>query len=100
MIGNAGAHSVNAALYKKPEYDPVADFAPITEVAAIPLALVVHPSVPAKSVQALIAPTRRNNGPRWCVRKSTKRAKSCRLRVCRNSDAAPSEADQPKSRRI
>lgn len=55
MIGNAGTHGVNAALYKKPEYDPVADFAPITEVAAIPLALVVHPSVPAKSIKELIA---------------------------------------------
>lgn len=55
MMGNAGTHGVNAALYKKPEYDPVADFAPITEVASIPLALVVHPSVPAKSIKELIA---------------------------------------------
>jgi tripartite-type tricarboxylate transporter receptor subunit TctC len=55
MMGNAGTHGVNAALYKKLEYDPVADFAPITEIASIPLALVVHPSVPAKSVKDLIA---------------------------------------------
>lgn len=62
MIGNAGTHGVNAALYKKPEYDPVADFAPITEIAAIPLALVIHPSVPAKSVKELIALARASTG--------------------------------------
>lgn len=62
MIGNAGTHGVNAALYKKPEYDPLADFAPITEIAAIPLALTVHPSVPAKSVKELIALARAQPG--------------------------------------
>lgn len=62
MIGNAGTHGVNAALYKKPEYDPVGDFAPITEIAAIPLALVVHPSVPAKSMKELIALARAQSG--------------------------------------
>jgi tripartite-type tricarboxylate transporter receptor subunit TctC len=62
MIGNAGTHGVNAVLYKKPEYDPVGDFAPITEIAAIPLALVVHPSVPAKSVKELIALARASPG--------------------------------------
>jgi tripartite-type tricarboxylate transporter receptor subunit TctC len=55
MMGNAGTHAINAALYKKLEYDPVADFAPITEVASVPLALVVHPVVPAKTVKDLIA---------------------------------------------
>ena len=55
MMGNAGTHAINAALYKKLEYDPVSDFAPITEIATVPLALVIHPSVPAKSVKDLIA---------------------------------------------
>jgi tripartite-type tricarboxylate transporter receptor subunit TctC len=62
MIGNAGTHAINAALYKKLEYDPVTDFAPITEIASIPLALVVHPSVPAKSVKDLIAVARKSPG--------------------------------------
>jgi tripartite-type tricarboxylate transporter receptor subunit TctC len=62
MIGNAGTHAINAALYKKLEYDPVADFAPITEIASVPLALVVHPSVPAKSVKELIAVARKSPG--------------------------------------
>lgn len=62
MMGNAGTHAVNAALYKKLPYDPVQDFAPITELASIPLALVIHPSVPAKSVKELIAVARRSPG--------------------------------------
>jgi len=62
MMGNAGTHAINAALYRKLEYDPVADFAPVTEIASIPLALVVHPSVPAKSVRELIALARKSPG--------------------------------------
>lgn len=62
MIGNAGTHAINAALYKKLEYDPVTDFAAITEIASIPLALVIHPSVPAKSVKELIAVAKKSPG--------------------------------------
>ena len=62
MMGNAGTHAINAALYRKLEYDPMTDFAPITEVAATPLALVVHPVVPAKSVKELIALARKSPG--------------------------------------
>ena len=45
----------NQALYGKLNYDPVASFAPVTLVAEIPIALVVHPSMPTKSVKELIA---------------------------------------------
>ena len=62
MMGNAGTHAINAALYKKLDYDPIADFAPICEVASVPLALVIHPSVPAKSVQELVSIARRSPG--------------------------------------
>ncbi len=55
MMGNAGTHAINGVLYKNPGYDPAQDFAPISEIASIPLALVVHPSVPAKSIRELIA---------------------------------------------
>jgi len=44
----------NPALYGKLNYDPVASFTPITLLAEIPIALVVHPSLPAKSVRELI----------------------------------------------
>lgn len=62
MMGNAGTHAINAALYKKLEYDPVRDFAAITEIASVPLALVIHPSVPAKSVRELIVLARKSPG--------------------------------------
>ena len=62
MMGNAGTHAINAALYKKPEYDPVTDFAAISEIASIPLALVLHPSVPVKSVKDLVALAKRLPG--------------------------------------
>ena len=62
MMGNAGTHAINAALYKKLDYDPVNDFAAISEIASIPLALVVHPSVPAKSVRELITLAQRFPG--------------------------------------
>ena len=62
MMGNAGTHAINAALYKKLDYDPVTDFAAISEIATIPLALVIHPSVPAKSVRELIALAQRAPG--------------------------------------
>jgi tripartite-type tricarboxylate transporter receptor subunit TctC len=62
MMGNAGTHAINAALYRKLEYDPLTDFAAITEVASVPLALVIHPSVPAKSVKELLAIARKSPG--------------------------------------
>jgi len=48
-------HAINASLYKKLPYDTVRDFTPITLVASSALMLVVHPSLPAKSVKDLIA---------------------------------------------
>jgi tripartite-type tricarboxylate transporter receptor subunit TctC len=62
MMGNAGTHAINAALYKKLVYDPVADFAPIGEIASVPLALVIHPVVPAKSLRELIAVAKKSPG--------------------------------------
>jgi tripartite-type tricarboxylate transporter receptor subunit TctC len=55
MIGHVGTHAINATLYPKIAFDPVRDFTPITLIATLPLALVVHPSVPAKDVKELIA---------------------------------------------
>jgi tripartite-type tricarboxylate transporter receptor subunit TctC len=47
--------TVNPALYPKPGYDTLKDFAPIRLVASTAYILVVHPSVPVKTVQELIA---------------------------------------------
>jgi tripartite-type tricarboxylate transporter receptor subunit TctC len=46
---------VNASLYPQLPYDPVKDFDPIIIAATSPEVLIVHPSVPAKNVQELIA---------------------------------------------
>jgi tripartite-type tricarboxylate transporter receptor subunit TctC len=47
--------SVNPHLYSKLPFDTVRDFAPIVLASSTPLFLVIHPSVPAKSVSELIA---------------------------------------------
>lgn len=46
--------AITAGLQKLP-YDPIKDFAPITELASLPLMLVVHSSVPATNLNELIA---------------------------------------------
>ena len=46
--------AANPSLMKRINYDPVKDFAPITRIGTIPFVLVVHPSVPAKSVKEMI----------------------------------------------
>ena len=61
-IGSVGTHAVNVALFSKMPYDPVADFAPIALVAEADALLVVHPSVPARSVAELIALARAKPG--------------------------------------
>jgi tripartite-type tricarboxylate transporter receptor subunit TctC len=55
MIGHVGTHAINVSLYPKLAFDPVRDFTPITLIATLPLALVVHPAVPARNVKELIA---------------------------------------------
>lgn len=61
-VGNSGTHAVNATLYKKPTYDPVRDFAPISEIIFSGLVLVAHPSVNANNVKELIAEAKRAPG--------------------------------------
>lgn len=55
VMGHLGTLAVNPALYTKLPYDPIRDFMPISLVASVPSMLVVHPSVPARSVKELIA---------------------------------------------
>jgi tripartite-type tricarboxylate transporter receptor subunit TctC len=49
------AQSISPAIYPKLGFDPVRDFAHVTLLATLPSLLVVHPSLPAKNVQELIA---------------------------------------------
>jgi tripartite-type tricarboxylate transporter receptor subunit TctC len=55
LAGTTGALPMNAALRKKLPYDPIKDFAPISNVAESAFLLTVHPSVPARTVQEFIA---------------------------------------------
>lgn len=61
MMGTV-ALAISAGLYRKLPFDVAKDFAPVTLVASAPMILVVHPSVPAKSVQELIALAKRQPG--------------------------------------
>jgi tripartite-type tricarboxylate transporter receptor subunit TctC len=45
---------ISPSLYAKLGYDPFLDFTPITQVATVPNVLIVHPSVPAKSLGELV----------------------------------------------
>ena len=47
--------ALNVWMYAKLPYDAMRDLAPLTQIAAVPNALVVHPSVPARTVADLIA---------------------------------------------
>jgi tripartite-type tricarboxylate transporter receptor subunit TctC len=55
LMGTVGTHAINASLYKKLTFDPVRDFAPVSLVAQAAVVLVVHPSVPAKTLNEFIA---------------------------------------------
>ena len=46
--------AINPAMYKKVPYDALKDFAPVSQVVALPNILVTHPSLPVKSVKELI----------------------------------------------
>lgn len=58
----SSSHSVNVSLFKKLPYDLANDLAPITQATSQPYALVVHPSLPVKSVKELIALARAKPG--------------------------------------
>ena len=54
--------TINPSLYRKIPYDPLRDFVPLTLAAITPNILVVHPSVPVRSVKEFIAFTRTRPG--------------------------------------
>ena len=61
LLADLGAIAINPSVYKQ-SYDPVRDLAGVTMVAYSPHLLVVHPSVPAKTVKELIALARTRPG--------------------------------------
>jgi len=62
LLMQASTHVTNVALQGSVPYDPIKGFTPIGPTAIGSLALVVHPGVPAKSVQELVALAKREPG--------------------------------------
>lgn len=62
LLGTIGTNAINAALYSKLPYNVRTDFAPITPVANTYLLLVMHPSVPVRTVKDVIALAKANPG--------------------------------------
>ena len=66
LMGTVGTHGINQSLYSKLPFDPIKDFAPITEVAAVPNVLVINPAFAQQNkinnVRDLIAYARANPG--------------------------------------
>ena len=56
------SHGVSPALYNKLPYDTIRDFAPVSLIGKTPNVLVVHPSVPARSLKEFIALAKANPG--------------------------------------
>jgi tripartite-type tricarboxylate transporter receptor subunit TctC len=55
LLGSVATHAIAAGLYPKLPYDPIADFAPITQLTSSPLVLTVSPQLKAANVAELVA---------------------------------------------
>ena len=55
VIDNVSSHATNATLYKQLPYNTLRDFAPVSLLTAVTNVIVVHPSVPVKSLKELVA---------------------------------------------
>nr|WP_240990349.1 tripartite tricarboxylate transporter substrate binding protein [Cupriavidus taiwanensis] len=62
ILANASLHVINPSIQPKMRYDAFKDFVPITQLADVPLVLVVNNASPVKTVQDLIAYARREGG--------------------------------------
>lgn len=61
-VGNSGTHAVNATLYLKLPYDPVRDFAPVSQFSTTGLIVTGNPRLPGKSIQDLVALAKKQPG--------------------------------------
>ncbi|MBI1965201.1 MAG: tripartite tricarboxylate transporter substrate binding protein [Betaproteobacteria bacterium] len=62
LVASSSIMTNGPALYPKLPYDIVRDFAPVGRIAVVPLAIVVHPSLPAKNTRELIAVAKAQGG--------------------------------------
>ena len=54
--------AINPALYKSVPFDPIKDFAPISLIGEVPNIVATHPSLPARTIQELVALAKKNKG--------------------------------------
>jgi len=64
FMTTSGIQAINPALYAKMAFDPNRDLAPVAALVSLNNVLVVHPSVPAKTVQEVIALAKKDPG-KW-----------------------------------
>jgi tripartite-type tricarboxylate transporter receptor subunit TctC len=62
LICNTASHGVNPAIYKQLAYDPVKDYAAVSQIGFVPNMLVVHPSLDVRSIRELVAYAKANPG--------------------------------------
>src|SRR4051812_12492996 len=62
LMGHASTNTIAPNLYAKVPFDPLKDFVPVTLAGSVPQMVSVHPSVPVKNVQELIALAKANPG--------------------------------------
>lgn len=62
LLGTGATHGITLFLSKTVPYDPVRDFTPLTAAVEVPIALAVHPSVPASSTLELVEWAKKNRG--------------------------------------
>jgi tripartite-type tricarboxylate transporter receptor subunit TctC len=66
FLGHTGSISINPSLYAKPGFDPRKDFTPVGLIASMPVALLAHPSFPAKTIVDVVT-IARNEGGRFNI---------------------------------
>jgi tripartite-type tricarboxylate transporter receptor subunit TctC len=67
LMANVAPMAINVSVYKKLPYDPAKDFATITLLASFPNVLVVHPSLPVRTLAELIALAHAQPGRLTCA---------------------------------
>ena len=62
LLGTGATHGLSQLFTKDPPYDPVRDFTPLSAAVVVPIALAVHPSVPAANARELVEYAKKNEG--------------------------------------
>jgi tripartite-type tricarboxylate transporter receptor subunit TctC len=62
IVNSVGPVAVNPSLYSKLPYNPLIDLIPMVQIADVPNVLVVHPSLPVKSMEEFVAYAKANPG--------------------------------------